>query len=241
MDAKRLMSTLLILFFLTIIGASRAPMQSETAVALLPPALRQTAEATPSQSGIGGKFDQQQSRWTDAVTEWHFDADAPNRLMILIRQLGTTTDTVDDTRMVTFTNSNGVVIETHSSAWEMFNLSSYLPVDAKIARLSFKAVITRQDEPGLATVYGFARASGSTCCFGPPGFENSPVDFSFPGSLDHPAIAVQAVAVAVDSGVRQFGSVDVPLRKASFDFAWGYRRMPKDAVAIGVYLNGWGR
>lgn len=182
--------------------------------------------------------------WT-TVTTWHYPP-APGADYIIKRQLGTTTDTPDDTIPVTLTDQNGNVIHTNSSPWTPIDVTQFgVPVDATVVQLSFKAIITAVDGDGPA-VYAFVKSDGANICPGPPGFENYPVDYTWDGEPGDGGEKCWAVHAAIDgtNGVREFDTVDVPVVNGKFDFSWGYRKKPGQwpkgsAVAIGVWLDGW--
>jgi len=190
-------------------------------------------------------------RWSQPVTRWHL-ALAPHSTFVTLRQVGVAAAaaTADDTKVVTLVDGLGNPETTHSARWKFIRLPAAVPSKAKAVRLSFRAAITRGQNAGDAVVYAFVRTPGATCCDGPPGFLNYPVDFSLSGKkLDgsddqRPPMVVQADAVGVGGSYRGWQTVDLPIRDHGFQFAWGYRRTmgtwpSGDAVAVAVYVDGW--
>jgi hypothetical protein len=175
--------------------------------------------------------------WSPGFT-WHI-APVPHSRLVYIRQLGTATDQVDDTTPITYADLGGNQETEHVAAWKNLDLSRYVPKNAKVALLSIKTIITKPYEIGTADVFVFMRSSGSTCCRGPAGFADYPVDFSTTTNPDHLGIAAQAVLGQL-GGVRQFDTIAIPLKNGRMQIAWGYQRMPSDALAFAVYLDGYG-
>jgi hypothetical protein len=182
--------------------------------------------------------------WT-AVTTWHIPP-APGADFIIRRELGTSKDTTDDTRRLTFTGEYGDQVTSNSSPWEPIDVRKFgVPASATAVRLQFKAVISDGIAGTESTVYAFVKRDGSPLCPGPPGFEKYPVDAGWTGEAaegGEKCWAVHGTTVGAN-GVREFHTVDVPLKHGKFDFAWGYRKPPGQgsAVAIGVWLDGWAR
>lgn len=177
--------------------------------------------------------------WADAGGGLFVDAEAPNRLLIAVRQAGMP-DATDDTVVVTTPDG----ARHRSSGYKSIDLTEYaVPTDARTANLAFKAVFTKGVNEGAVSVYAFVRRHGSTSCQGyGPGNENYPTDH-----YDIPGMVVQTVGNLPRDGDRTWSpSYNVPLENGKFDFSWGYRRVegvyPQgDALGILVFLNGWSR
>lgn len=182
--------------------------------------------------------------WGSAITAWHLPVNGPNRIELTERQVGVGSY-VDDTKLITYLDVNGNTEQTHSSKWAVMNVASVgIPKSAKAVRLSLKGIITKGQSDGLATVYVMVRPYRSTCCRGPLGFRDYPVDFQ----LRHaPQVesALQTVLQRAVDGRRDWATVDVPLRNGRFEWAWGYRRVDGawpagDGVAFEMFVNGYG-
>lgn len=178
--------------------------------------------------------------WTQPIREWHYDSDGANVHQVMIRQLGTTTDTADDTLPLTFTSANGTKVEGQTSKWITLDLSRKIPKRAKVVALGIKMVISKVEGGTPTDIYVFGRRPGSKCCLGPPGHRDQPVDWSVPGNMGHVGMIGHAVAAHQGDGVRTFSSAVIPVTDGKVQIAWGYRRMPTDGIAFALYLNGWG-
>jgi hypothetical protein len=185
-----------------------------------------------------------QSLWGAPISAWHLPARGPNRIEVADRQVGVGSY-VDDTKVVTYVDVNGNVETTHSSRWHVADLSRLgVPRNAKAVRLSLKGIITKGSSDGLATVYVMIRPFGSKCCAGPPGNRDYPVDFQMADRRQVESV-LQTVAQHAVDGLREWATVDVPLKGAKFEWAWGYRRVPSDwpsgdGVAFEMFANGYG-
>lgn len=182
--------------------------------------------------------------WGPGITAWHLPALGPNRVELTERQVGVG-NYVDDTKVVTYTDVNGNTETTHSSRWTVMDVTRFgIPKSAKAIRLSLKGIITKGQSDGLATVYVMVRPYGSTCCQGPPGFRRYPVDFQLQGAPQVES-ALQTVEQQAVNGLREWSTVDVPLKAGKFEWAWGYRRVEGawpsgDGVAFEMFVNGYG-
>jgi hypothetical protein len=187
-------------------------------------------------------------RWGLAITRWHLPQAGPNRLELVDKQVGVAASAaqyLDNTRVVTYHDVFGNTQITHSSPWTVVDVARVgIPRTAKAVRLSLKGIITKGASDGLATVYVMIRPYGSTCCAGPPGFRNYPVDYQLSHGWQVESV-LQTVLQHGDDGRREWVTVDVPLRAGRFEYAWGYRRVegdwPKgDGVAFEMFANGYG-
>lgn len=184
------------------------------------------------------------SVWGGPVRTWHFPVAGPNRLELADRQVGVG-HYVDDTKVVTFRDVNGNDEITHSSKWHVADVAAVgAPRLAKVVRISLKGIITKGQSDGLATVYVLIRPYGSRCCQGPPGFEDYPVDFQLADGRQVESVLQTVLQHAVD-GRREWVTVDVPLVKGRFEWAWGYRRVggdwpAGDGVAFEMFANAYG-
>jgi len=175
------------------------------------------------------------ARWT-AVTEWHY-APNPHSVQVDMRQVGTPMWAHDNTHPLTYTALGGERVTENVSTWSILSLRKYLPAKAKVVLLSIKTIITKA-VPGNADVFVFGRQYESSCCHGPTGSLDTPVDFSTSQNPDHLGIIAQAVQGS-PGGVRQFSSVIMPLRNRKLEIAWGYQKEPADALGFDIYLDGW--
>lgn len=177
--------------------------------------------------------------WTPGV-RWHYDTTTSTRFLFM-RQLGTQTttgtDTGDDTRQIAF-DTYGLHVVTRTAPWRSMPVR-WVPRNAKVVRLMIQTVISRGPSQGNAVVYGFVRTPGSTCCVGPPGLLDYPVDYSYPGNVWHEGEAAHGVVTEPGGEVREWSTIDVAVKDRRFQFSWGYRKMPDDAVGLGVYLAGY--
>lgn len=179
--------------------------------------------------------------WTAPVTAWSYADDGADTNLVLMRQLGTADDTVDDTAPVTF-SPLGVTwtITEHSSPWRTLDLKPFgVPADATAVELGVKTVITKPTSPANAVVNVFMRASGSSCCEGPDGFTDYPVDYSTSNNPDHLGLVAQAVTETAPGGERQYDDIVEPVVNGELEWAWSYRDGAGDAVGFDVYVNGW--
>jgi hypothetical protein len=173
---------------------------------------------------------------------WHLMTQFSN-FAIGERQLGTgkttNTDTPDDTIQLTF-DTYGFHVVTHSAPYKPMSVARYVPKGAKAVRISLQTVISRSPTDGNAVVYAYARPTGSGKCQGPPGFLNYPADYSYSTNNGHDCQVAHGVVLDPGGEVRQWSTFEVALdRNRAFDFSWGYRMMPQDALAIGIYLDGY--
>ena len=84
----------------------------------------------------------------------------------------------------------------------------------------------------------------STCCLGPPGYEDYPVDFQLASGSQTESV-LQTIAQLPADGRREWATVDVRLRDGKFEYAWGYRRVEGDwptgdGVAFEMFANAYG-
>lgn len=186
-------------------------------------------------------------RWSAPVTRWHL-ATAPHTTFVALRQVGSPYSTPDDTKPVRLVDGLGNPESTRTAPWKLIKVP--VPAQAKVARISIRAAITRGRQDGDAVVYAFARTPGATCCAGPPGYPQQPVDYSLKGqALDgsdnkRPPMVVQADATGPGGSYRGWSTFDIPLRHGRFALAWGYRKASPDwpqgdAVGLLVYVDGW--
>lgn len=198
-----------------------------------------------SATAIAGHARSAAPAWGPAVTRWHFPLQGPNRMELADRLVGIG-DYPDDTKRVTFVGINGSTQTTHASKWITVDVRKVgIPASAKVVRLSLKGTITKGESAGLATVYVLVRPFGSTCCEGPPGNEDYPVDLQIAGGFQVVSVLQTVVQLAGD-GRREWTTADIALRSGKFQFAWGYRRnegaFPTgDAIAFVMFANAYGR
>jgi hypothetical protein len=186
--------------------------------------------------------------WGPAITTWHLPIAGPNQLGLVDKQVGIASSAsqyVDDTKLVTYADINGNTETTDSSAWTVMDVTKVgVPRTAKAIRLGLKGIITKGQSEGLAVVYVMIRPYDSTCCQGPPGFRNYPVDIQMADGRQVETVLETVLQHPAD-GRRDWASVDVSLRNGKFEYAWGYRRVDGDwpagdGVAFEMFANGYG-
>lgn len=178
--------------------------------------------------------------WGQSSAGYVNDSQAANRQANLVfrGQTGTTTDSDLTTA---FNEPNGNTY--HIQQYTTLDLTQFgVPATAKYATFGIKAIITKGDQTGVADVFAFMRAPGSTCCQGLPSAPNYPIDSGFGQVVE--GMAQQAVSYYPHDGQRSWSQITEPIVNGQVEFSWGYTKVAGqfptgDALAIDVYLDGY--
>jgi hypothetical protein len=180
---------------------------------------------------------------TSPLATWHY---SDNGGVNIISEQAGVTGWVDPTLPV---DTGGGAPPTQIAPYRTINLAGAgIPSTAKAVQLAVKTIITKGPVDFGASVFVFARRYGSTCCAGPPGYQQQPIDWNVtrPDGTVHPVEGMvgQAVAQLARDTVRQWTTVVVPVSQGRFQYSWGYRKAPGmwpdgDAVGVGVMVTGW--